>query len=351
MGTRIWQCGFETNTTTEMKQVYTGAVSGSSISTAQFYSGLRSLAFQQNLGAWGWSFSGVAQISAHMFMRHAGLGGGSGVATDWSPIFRWTSSASSLNWFRWRPFTNQLELVVANVIVDAVAPTELGFNTLNTWASVALVVKADSAAGFATVYFESQPLLHAEGIDTGTNISVLALPHVTGSTAPSVTWAGAGYVDDIYIDDTTGEQNSPPIPRRFVYALPNGAGYSTQWTPNTGTNWQAVDEIPPDSETTYVLAESAGLVDAYDVTTPVVPAGYTVAAVIPTVYARRASSTEQIKVGLSDATNHAAGTAQDLTAAYNPPLYERYTTKPAGGAWAEADLVGVQARVESAGTY
>lgn len=167
----------------------------------------------------------------------------------------------------------------------------------------------------------------------------------------SQTWSSPPLIDDYYIDDTTGEEDASPEPRRFIYAIPNGDAGTPQWGRNTGsTNWQQVDEIPPDGETTYVHAAAAGLVDVYDVATPTVPEGYSVAAVIPTAVARRGSTTELLKVGLSDGTNIHAGDAQALGAGY-VPVSQRYETKPAGGAWAVEDLTDIKVRIESAGTY
>ena len=46
--------------------------------------------------------------------------------------------------------------------------------------------------------------------------------------------------------------------------LPNGAGASTGWTPNTGANWEATNDSPaPDDDATYVAATPVGTTDTY----------------------------------------------------------------------------------------
>ena len=100
--------------------------------------------------------------------------------------------------------------------------------------------------------------------------------YASNSTTP-LTWLSGAYLlgggwnlsvygDDFYCDVWEGA-DAPlmacPSSRRFLPAFPNGAGATAQWTPNSGANWQAVDEAPPDSETTYVKATVAGLRDSY----------------------------------------------------------------------------------------
>lgn len=184
----------------------------------------------------------------------------------------------------------------------------------------------------------------------GLNIDPISDVYVMGGPANS--WGTSAYVDDLFVDFADGsELDEAPEPLRFVYATPNGDVGTPGWSRNTGsTNWQQVDEIPHDSETTYVHAAAAGLVDVYDVATPTVPEGYSVAAVIPIVQARRASTTELLKVGLSDGTNVHAGDPQVVSSGYLP-VSQRYETKPAGGAWTVDDLIDIKVRIESAGTF
>jgi hypothetical protein len=65
------------------------------------------------------------------------------------------------------------------------------------------------------------------------------------------------YYDDAAVNDSTGaHQTSYPGPGAVTVAHPNNAGESTQWTKAgsspAATNWQSVNEFPPDDGTTYV---------------------------------------------------------------------------------------------------
>lgn len=73
-----------------------------------------------------------------------------------------------------------------------------------------------------------------------------------------------GGVDDIYIADTSGTDNTDFLGdvKSIIY-LPD-ADQATGWTRSTGaTNFGVVDENPPNDDTDYVSAASAGLIDRY----------------------------------------------------------------------------------------
>lgn len=76
------------------------------------------------------------------------------------------------------------------------------------------------------------------------------------------------YFDDLYALDTSG-----PAPWndflgdcRVETLVPTDAGNSTNWTPNTGANYAAVDEMSGtyhDSDTTYVESDTVNQIDTY----------------------------------------------------------------------------------------
>lgn len=76
--------------------------------------------------------------------------------------------------------------------------------------------------------------------------------------------SGYYYVDDIIVNDTTGDAPGNTWPNgAYVGAIvPNGAGTTTQWTPSTGSNYACVDEKPPVT-TDYVLTNTVDQIDSY----------------------------------------------------------------------------------------
>jgi hypothetical protein len=76
--------------------------------------------------------------------------------------------------------------------------------------------------------------------------------------------------DDLYIQDATGTTNNGDdidigevtIP----YLTPDSAGDTTGMTPSAGSNFQCVDESPPNDDTDYVSAATSGTLDLYNLT-------------------------------------------------------------------------------------
>jgi hypothetical protein len=73
------------------------------------------------------------------------------------------------------------------------------------------------------------------------------------------------FVDDFYVLSTTGGVNVNFLGDvRVVCVFPNGAGASTQFTPNgAAANWQCVSETSEDGDTTYVADANIGDKDLY----------------------------------------------------------------------------------------
>ncbi len=79
----------------------------------------------------------------------------------------------------------------------------------------------------------------------------------------SVTNNGPVY-DDFYLCDTTGSVNNDFLGEVYVNTLfANGAGNYTNWTPNTGSNYTAVNEVAVNDDTTYVSTNTATTNDSY----------------------------------------------------------------------------------------
>ncbi len=47
------------------------------------------------------------------------------------------------------------------------------------------------------------------------------------------------------------------------YIKPDGVGAQSDWTPSAGANWECVDEVPPNSDTDYVVSTAVGDRDTY----------------------------------------------------------------------------------------
>lgn len=92
--------------------------------------------------------------------------------------------------------------------------------------------------------------------------------------------------DDMYVLDGTGGVNTDFLGDcKVEQLLPTGAGATTAWTPSAGSNWQCVDDAPPNGDTDYVSSATANQVDTYAFGDSAVTG--TVKAVQATVYHRK----------------------------------------------------------------
>ena len=165
------------------------------------------------------------------------------------------------------------------------------------------------------------------------------------------------YVDDVYLDDTTGEAApARPPAYQFLAVTPNGNGANLRHDRlrrQPTDNYALVDETPHNSDTDYVAAAAAGLKDTYALTTVTPPAGTAICCrhplcLRPQTRHRRCPTTDRIALRHDRSARH----GQALTTGY--PMYQgdRVTLDPNTGlAWTQAGIDALEAGVQSAGTY
>lgn len=71
------------------------------------------------------------------------------------------------------------------------------------------------------------------------------------------------YHDDVYCLDCSTPPNDDFEGALRIYALPPTANAGVTWTPNAGTNWSNVSEVPPDGDTSYNSSGNVGDQDQY----------------------------------------------------------------------------------------
>ncbi len=80
--------------------------------------------------------------------------------------------------------------------------------------------------------------------------------------------AASVYYDDFYICDGSGSVNNEYLGDcRIDTLFPTGAGTSAQFTPTgSAANWENLDEVPPDDDTSYNASGTVGALDSFPVT-------------------------------------------------------------------------------------
>lgn len=205
----------------------------------------------------------------------------------------------------------------------------------NQWAYIE--IKWDLTAG-AEIHVDGLSVLNYSGslvsgslVDTYTNVW----------TSVRLLWFASGlpylqcWLNDFYLLDQegTGDDLRDFLGDVRVYLLlPNGPGTSTQWTPNTGANWAAADEVPAaDDDTTYLSSATPGDRDSYAYTN--LPAGAEPLGFQTCLLARKATAgAASIKPTVRSGGSNADATAQGIAATTEYKYFlQPYDTNPITG--------------------
>lgn len=331
---RIWHSGGELGTVLEADVAY-----GSSMQTGDQVTGAYYLYSRANSNGVAYFVKYIPetrQIRYGLFLNPAAIGTVSPITV----IRIVGADFTTLVELRYVFTGGTFQLIVDGVLRDTIVG---GYAPLN-YQHIGMDMKIDPVSGWVNVYINGLLKLSYSG-DTG-DVDIVEM-YFGKVAAPSTC---EFHMDDVYLDDTTGE-GAPALPPllRFYYVSPNGAGNYTQWTPSAGSNYQCVDEIPPD-DADYVETNVVDEFDSYAMATITLEAAQTLYAVIPTVYARRYDLTEQLALGTRYSATDLVGSDQLLVTA-EKFYFERQTTKPGGGAWDQSALDGFEFLMKSRGSY
>lgn len=215
----------------------------------------------------------------------------------------------------------------------------------NQWSCIEVYAKIDNASGQITVKVDGAEWLSYSGDTQATanaNVGTMRLGYAISGDSHA-----DGYYDDIAVNDTSGDQNNSWIGRGGIVGLfPSGAGAHTDWDPNTGANYAAVDEVPHDSDTTYVSTTTVDEVDTYAMA-DLANSDYVVSAVQWLAAARLdEAGSAAIKPVLRQGGTDYAGDSQGLDVAY--ALKKKiYDAAPNGDAWTYANVNAIEAGVKA----
>lgn len=152
---------------------------------------------------------------------------------------------------------------------------------------------------------------------------------------------GSMGVDDVYWLDGSGTSLNDFLgPVRVRRGAPTG-NVSVQMTPNTGTNWQAVDETGPDDDTTYVTGYAAGDKDKY--TLADLPPQASVVRAVRTIFRARkedaAFVTMRSFIDSGGTIGNGATRAIDVTYSHYVDYFPTNPNTGAGWTWSAANAV------------
>lgn len=201
-----------------------------------------------------------------------------------------------------------------------------------------------AAAGAVKVYVweegDTAPrvVINASGVDTrALGTSVWDGLHFGAATTPGSTdWSEVGGMDgsgtrwnDLFV--------RPPMVSHFH---PIAAGAATQWTPNIGANFEAVDDAAADDDTTRVASSTVGQDDLYAFETVPLTRALGFGVLVP-VAKQDAGGTNHLTPLARQGSTTTAGTALTLTTSYlaKPTVYQQ---APDAAAWTPANWNAMQ---------
>lgn len=343
--TRTWQAGAELQTIAEIESAVTLGTANPVVSSTKAKTGTYSFRFGGDSYTSGKALNAAAAVRAGFYINHNGVSATSGREA----ILVYMPAAVNNLYIDWFSTDSTLRIRSGSTTLASVAVTAAGINTVDQWYHIGVIYKGGSD-GFITVYVDGVPALTY----SGSLQSAINGFYIGGRGTAFNGWNSYLYVDDFYVDVGDGsEGDAPPSSLRFLWSQANAAGTSANLSVSgAGSNYQAVDEAPPNGDTDYVYASASGVKDSYNTADITVPAGHVVNAVIPTSWARRtdAGTDSRWKLGTLLSGTTALGSALGMGTGYGI-VFERQTEKPGGGSWSESDVNSAEFVHESAGSF
>jgi hypothetical protein len=345
---RLASIGFETGNLSELVS------SGGGIAVASTWAdgGTYSLAISGS-AKYGVIYDGAAM--SEFYMAFAFRHNGASVLGD-GALVRWLNSTTQLGLVSVQVTTHK---IVVKVGTSEVAVSTSALSNLNAKYVVSLHVKiAEAPDGIIEVKIDGQPFVNFAG-DTKPDANTGATRITIGTSVPNLTFNSNTYVDSILLNDTTGPgpDNTWPDYAPLYPIFPTGNGTYSQMTGSDGNqvdNYQMVDDVPSDGDTTYVKATAADLLDSYTITPPTIPEGATINAVIVKARPRKTNAAvdTQVAIGLRSGGVDTVGGDRVLPTAYGQVIQERFTLDPSDSqAWTPEKLAALELLIKSRGAY
>jgi hypothetical protein len=145
-----------------------------------------------------------------------------------------------------------------SAVLGTSAAGKVQFNVYN---NICMQVFIHPTLGTVTVWCNGAVVLALTGQNT-------THPEGGGNICDGIQLMGPGgiptcYHDDVYMFDCTTTPNNTFVGALKLYALAPTANAAVVWTPNAGTNWSNVSEVPPDGDTSYNSSSNVGDQDQY----------------------------------------------------------------------------------------
>lgn len=131
------------------------------------------------------------------------------------------------------------------------------------WYYFEIKATISNTAGYIAIRLNGETVGSASGLDTQNSSNSYINRMYLSCTEGGVNDINNSF-DDLYVCDTSGATNKDFLGDITVETLyPNANGNYSQWTPLSGNNYENVNEILVDGDTTYNSTNTAGYKDSY----------------------------------------------------------------------------------------
>lgn len=209
-----------------------------------------------------------------------------------------------------------------------------------TWYYIEWKVTISDASGVSEVVLNGNsgsPIISFSGDTKNTSNSTadsVAIQTSNDGGGQTIDW------DDFYICNSSGSLNNAYLGDvRIKTVFPDGAGNYAEWTPSAGSNYQNVDENPPDDDTTYNSSATANQRDTYSFSSLAISGGSVKAAVINMQVRKDDGGSRSIASLCRSSSTDGVGSTQSVPSSYIN-MQGIYETDPAtSAAWASTTAV------------
>lgn len=210
--------------------------------------------------------------------------------------------------------------------------TTAGSITHNIWTYLELRLYAGSTDGEYEIRINGATAASGAGVRTRDNVNYY-------DTLRLQTNIATHYLDDLYVRGDTVLQSGGFFGDVEIQCkFPDADGTYTDLTPSSGSNWQNVDERPPDADTTYNASGTTGHKDSYSFD-DISLSSQTIRSLQLSMRAKKTDSGSQsiapfVKSGGTEQT----GTTQALSTSYGYHVGNYDTDPDTSLAWSESGV-------------
>lgn len=199
------------------------------------------------------------------------------------------------------------------------------------WTYVSIRVFRSATVGTVDVWFNGANVLSLTGVNT------------TSGSAGEMDFSGGFKMSDLMLQASNTASDTPIGDSAVTLILPTGPGSNSGFTPTgAASNWQAVDDAPPDDDTSYDSSAVVGTKDSYAMA-DLGASVSTVYGVVAKLTARKTDAgTRSVAPLLHIGGTDYVGTGQNPGTSYGG-FSQVYNTNPAtSAAWTVADVNGLE---------